>query len=139
MRGVMSLSENTIKWTIFTVLIFLFPAVVHILLAVVIYPLFPIIVQTIVSLFYGQFGNSFIVGCAIWIGLYYWASKMISKKISNIQEKYKPLLLGGVILVIVLIGFAPINTFITENTRTVYETYQDIGRIYMNKFLYGDS
>ncbi len=130
----MSLSETNIKWAIFGALVLLFPAAFHLILAVLVSPLFLVLVNEIASLSRGHFDIIFIIYCLIWMCLYYWVSKITSAQIFRREEKYRALLFSAVILIIILFSFAPINTDISENSLTVYEKYQERIGLYIRKY-----
>jgi hypothetical protein len=141
MRGVMSLSKNQITWTIFICLLFLFPAIFYLIFGFFISPLFPLIIATIVHILEGAielFRMLFVIFyCSVWVGLYYFVSVSLSNKISKYDVRYRSFLLLGVIFIIILSGFLPINTHMVRNSSTAYEMYvihiRDIHRLNQNE------
>jgi hypothetical protein len=107
-----TMNMKQIKWTIFSTLLFLFPTGFYLYFDFAIWPvLYPLAGKVAFPLLRGQFPGSLIVlliTCFLWIVVLYLVSKRLALKINNQETIRKLVLTVTTVIVIVLLGMAPI-------------------------------
>ncbi len=104
------MSENQIKWVIFSVAVIFFPTAYFLILDFAIWPVLLVCVDKIVDLALdgsSEWGLLLLVQSVFWTILLYFISIFISKMINTLEGTKRYVVLGGVVCILVTIGMSP--------------------------------
>lgn len=115
------MGESQIKWTIFLILLCLFPAAFFIIFDIGIWPVLDVFFRMIPSTFFRveyKWSLLLFVQCSIWVGLLYFLSWQVSRKLGVVRYKRKFIYLSLVLFAIFLLAMLPIFGLYYESQKT---------------------
>ena len=126
----MSFSPDQIKWTVFVSLLLVFPAWFFLLFETPLWPVFAILVRVLIGILNGQFWIILIVYCVAWAFIYFHISKYIANKIGSTKKEMRVALVGTALILIALLGYAPIFSLGGDRYGSAYDVYIQLWKIY---------